>query len=191
MEPRYQCLGLDGAWSWRLLGSNHRELARACSAFATQAEAAADALAVGQVAATAPMEISVGADTSWRWVLTVDGEPRAASAVHYARRLECLRAVARFRDCAPVATMGGHPLVHRAPSHSRPGVGPDRLAVREFGTGTGIGMGPGTGRGEGQFRGDLTLRTRSGSRPGTVRSSLARPDTPQQHPDRGGPPRAG
>jgi hypothetical protein len=123
MEPRYQCLGLGEAWAWRLLGSNHRELARGCRTFPTMEQAAADALAVGQAAATAPMEISVGHDTSWHWVLTVDGEPRAASSGHYARRLECLRAVARFRDCAPLAPIGASTLIHRTSPHPQAGVG--------------------------------------------------------------------
>jgi uncharacterized protein YegP (UPF0339 family) len=145
MEPRYQCLGLEGRWTWRLLGSNHRELARAWGSFDTQEQAAADALVVGHAAATGTMEISVSADTSWRWILFVDGQPRAASSVHYARRLECQRAVARFRDCAPLAAIGTHPLVHRTPPHSRPGNAP--------------------GRGTGQFPGDHAVDARGDPRP--------------------------
>lgn len=113
MSARYQCLGIAGVWSWRLLGSNHRELARAVGTFATQALAVEDALAVGRSARTASIEASVDVDTSWRWVLLVDGEPRAASTTPYARRLECQRAIARFRDCAPSAAIDPVPLVRR------------------------------------------------------------------------------
>lgn len=121
MGPRYQCLGVGGTWTWRLLGSNHRELARGWNAVATQELAAADALAVGRVARTADIEITVGADTSWRWILTVDGEPRASSSMPYARRLECLRAVARFRDCAPLAEVAEAPLIRRQAGGTRRG----------------------------------------------------------------------
>lgn len=120
MGPRFQSLCLDGRWTWRLLGSNHRELARGWRTFATREEAVADALAVGRVARTSQMEVSIAADTSWRWVLFADGEPRAASSVHYGRRLECLRAVARFRDCAPVATVAPTPVIRRRQSRSGP-----------------------------------------------------------------------
>ena len=113
MGARYQCLGLAGVWSWRLLGSNHRELARAVGTFADRTLAAADARAVGELARTAVIEPSVARDTSWQWVLFVDGEARAASSTSYARRLECLRAIARFRDCGPEAQIDPTPLVRR------------------------------------------------------------------------------
>jgi hypothetical protein len=119
MRVRYQCLRLTGRWSWRLLGGNHRELARAVGDFATQAQAAQDALAVGRLAATAPIEASVGGNTSWRWVLLVDDEARAASTVPYARRLECLRAVSRFRAWAPLAEVDPTPLIRRDDDRTR------------------------------------------------------------------------
>jgi uncharacterized protein YegP (UPF0339 family) len=116
MEARYQCVGLGPAWSWRLLGSNHRALARTAGSFATLDEAAADARDVGRLARSATIEVIIGPDSTWRWELTTDGVVRAASAVAYARRLECVRAVARFRECAASAPVAEIPLVRRAQS---------------------------------------------------------------------------
>ncbi|MDQ1287193.1 MAG: hypothetical protein QG622_758 [Actinomycetota bacterium] len=116
MTPRYQCLVTQGAWTWRLLCSNHRELARALVRFPTQELAAADARSTGQLARAAAIDILLEADTSWRWVMEVDGEPRVGSVVRYARRPECLRAITRFRDSAPVAVVMATPLIRRARS---------------------------------------------------------------------------
>ena len=113
MEPRYQCVALGPVWAWRLLGSNHRELARSAARFAALEEAARDALTTAAQAATATIEIAVTSDTTWHWVMTVDGEYRAASSIGYARRLECARAVDRFRENAPTAPVSPTPLVHR------------------------------------------------------------------------------
>jgi hypothetical protein len=113
MEPRYQCVALGPVWSWRLLGSNHRELARAASRFGSLAEAADDALRTAAEAPTATIEVLLAPDGTWHWAMSVDGTSRAASAVGYARRLECSRAVDRFRESAPVAAVSPTPLVHR------------------------------------------------------------------------------
>jgi hypothetical protein len=101
-----------------LLGSNHRELARALGRFDSLEQAAVDAVTVAAQAAGADIEVSVGPDSAWRWTMVVDGTPRAASSVRYARRLECLRAVARFRECAPTARVSPVPLIHEHP-HDR------------------------------------------------------------------------
>jgi hypothetical protein len=113
MDPRYQCVALGSVWSWRLLGSNHRELARAASRFSSLEEAASDAATTAAQAKDATIEIALCPDATWHWVMTVEGAYRAASAVGYARRLECARAVERFRDCAPTALVSPTPLVHR------------------------------------------------------------------------------
>jgi len=119
MQPRYQCLSLGPAWSWRLLGSNHRELARSRRAFAHLEAASADALEVGAAAPSARIEILVGPGSTWRWTMWIDDEERAGAGVGYARRLECLRAVARFRECAPLATVAAAPLVRRGAGGDR------------------------------------------------------------------------
>jgi uncharacterized protein YegP (UPF0339 family) len=114
MEPRYQCFGEGPGWSWRLLGSNHRALARAARTFNSQAAAAADALEAGQLAPGAEIEMLTEHGAAWRWAMTVNGTVRATSAAGYARRLECARAVARFRQCAPQAAVSAAPLLRGA-----------------------------------------------------------------------------
>jgi len=113
MEPRYQCVALGPVWAWRLLGSNHRELARSAARFETLEQATDDAMAVAAQASTATIEITPSADTTWHWTMTVDGAYRASSSVGYARRLECARAVERFRENAPTAPVSPIPLVRR------------------------------------------------------------------------------
>jgi len=124
MEPRYQCFGDGPGWSWRLLGSNHRALARAAGTFASQAEAGADALEAGRLAVEATIEMITEHGASWRWEMTVDGAVRATSAAGYARRLECVRAVARFRQCAPLAQVSATPLLQRPGAGGPRYVGP-------------------------------------------------------------------
>ena len=132
MDPRYQCLGLGPAWSWRLLGSNHRALARTTGTFASMEEAAADALWTGGLAAHAEIEIVTSRGATWRWELSVQGALRVTSAVFYARRLECVRAVARYRECAPLAGVSPVPLVRR-PGSGRAWRGPSPAGGREPG----------------------------------------------------------
>jgi hypothetical protein len=116
MEPRYQCFGEGPGWSWRLLGSNHRALARSARTFTSQAEATADALDAGRLAPDAEIELLTEHGSNWRWQMTIDGTIRATSAAGYARRLECVRAVARFRRCAPLAAVSSAPLLRRTGS---------------------------------------------------------------------------
>jgi hypothetical protein len=123
MEPRYQCIAVGPLWAWRLLGSNHRELARSAARFTALDEAVVDAVAVAAQTATATFEVTVAAGASWQWVMTVDGACRARSSVGYARRLECVRAVERFRMNAPLAQVSPIPLRRRRPS-GRPATGP-------------------------------------------------------------------
>ena len=78
MEPRYQCVALGPTWTWRLLGANHRELARACSTFPSRQLATEDAAEVAQLAPTAVIDVVLGMDTSWRWLLTAGGVARAS-----------------------------------------------------------------------------------------------------------------
>ena len=126
MEPRYQCLSIGPGWSWRLLGSNHRALARSLGQFPTMDAAAADALDIGLNAAQAQIDVLYGSAATWRWQLVLGGAARASSAVPYARRLECVRAVTRFRECAGLAEVSAAPLIRRSGSGRswRGGTGP-------------------------------------------------------------------
>jgi len=118
MPARYQCFTHGQGWSWRLLGANNRVLARSAEPLPDPASAVEDARLVSALAAHATVELVSQAGKSWRWVLVHDDVVRAVSAVPYARRMECVRAVARFRDCAADAEMTQEHMVF--PGVSRP-----------------------------------------------------------------------
>lgn len=121
MQPRFQCYRREGVVRWRLLGRNNRSLARSAGGFPDLAGALADAEQVSRLAAVSPVELESESGTAWRWVLLVDGAPRAVSAIGYARRLECVRAVDRFRDAAADAELVDRPLLVRTPADPDPG----------------------------------------------------------------------
>lgn len=92
---------LDGDWvAWRVVGSNHRELARSALVFA-------DATAAGQGIALVQSGVDravVGIETvrgRWAWQLSIDGAAVAVSSRLYQRARECsdslATAVAAFR----------------------------------------------------------------------------------------------
>ena len=137
-HPRFQCYsGTDGV-RWRLLGSNNRALARSAAGFTSPEEAVDDARTIGQLAADAQIDMISQAGTSWRWMMLVDGVPRAVSGTAYARRLECVRAVTRFREWAGLApvdqtsfvgrTRAGLPRTTRLPSEDEPPPNTDQEA---------------------------------------------------------------
>lgn len=114
MQPRFQCYRRDDRLWWRLLGRNNRSLARSVHGFVDLEAAVADALSLTVLAAEVPIELVSESGTSWRWVLLLDGEPRATSTISYARRLECLRAITRFRASVATATVAADPLIVRS-----------------------------------------------------------------------------
>ncbi len=129
MPARYQCFTHGQGWSWRLLGANNRVLARSPMPLADPDSAVADARAVSLLAAHATVELVSHAGKSWRWVLIDGDNVRAISAVPYARRMECVRAVTRFRACAAEAEMTQEHMVfpggRRPPSLPDPRFHPD------------------------------------------------------------------
>jgi uncharacterized protein YegP (UPF0339 family) len=103
VASRYQYFSHGDGWWWRLLGANNRVLARSAAPFATAAAARRDVETVAPMAPSGTIEVGVGTDGTWRWLL-VDGlQVRALSSHGYARRMECLRAVDRFRGSAVTA----------------------------------------------------------------------------------------
>lgn len=128
MPARYQCFTHGHGWSWRLLGANNRVLARSPEPLPDPAAAVEDARLVSALAAQAQVELVSQSGKSWRWVLLHDDVVRAVSAVPYARRMECVRAVARFRECAAQAEMtqehmvfpGGNRTPPRPPARPAP-----------------------------------------------------------------------
>ena len=114
MDARFQCYLRDGAIMWRLLGRNNRSLARSVIGFTGVDLAQADAATVAEVAPHAPMDLVSDGGSAWRWVLLVDDVARATSGTTYARRLECVRAVDRFRRAAATAEVSRELLPDRA-----------------------------------------------------------------------------
>jgi hypothetical protein len=111
MAARYQCFTHGIGWYWRLLGANNRVLARCADPFDNAGDAVRDARAVGLLAVHARIEVLTDTGSTWRWGLIDQGVLRAVSAGPYARRMECVRAVARFRGCAAVAPIQKEPMV--------------------------------------------------------------------------------
>jgi len=111
MGPRFQCYHKDGQVWWRFLGANNRSISRSIHGFADLKGAIADARDVAGLAPEANVEFVSEMGTAWRWVLVMGGNPRATSTSSYGRRLECVRAAARFRRDAPTALVSGTPLV--------------------------------------------------------------------------------
>ena len=81
--------GVDGQWvAWRLLGSNHRELARSAGTYATADEACAAVRRVCEHIDDAVVT-SVATSGRWDWQLSVDGELLAVASRLYQRPREC------------------------------------------------------------------------------------------------------
>jgi len=84
----------DGQWvAWRIVGSNHRELARSPVVYP---DAAAAQLAIASV--QAGVERATGGTETvngrWAWQLFIDGEPVAVSSRFYQRPRECVDSLA-------------------------------------------------------------------------------------------------
>ena len=126
MDARFQCYLRDGAIMWRLLGRNNRSLARSMIGFTGINLAQADAATVAELAPHAPVDLVSDGGSAWRWVLLVDDVARATSGTTYARRLESVRAVARFRRAAATAEVSRELLPDRARRLSGNGA---RLAI--------------------------------------------------------------
>ncbi|NHC14851.1 YegP family protein [Motilibacter deserti] len=94
--------GSDGV-EWRLIGANHRELARGARGYADVEECAAVVSGVKRVARDARAQLQRDPEGRWRWQLLDAGEPVAHGGRGYLRRLECESALAAFRTSAPDA----------------------------------------------------------------------------------------
>jgi uncharacterized protein YegP (UPF0339 family) len=108
MASRYQYFSHGDGWWWRLLGANNRVLARSAAPFATAEAARRDVETVAPLAPFGIIEVGVTSDGTWRWLLLDGSRVRALSSHGYARRMECLRAVDRFRSCATTAIRAEH-----------------------------------------------------------------------------------
>ena len=81
----------SGQWvAWRLLGSNHREVARSASVFPDVRTCLVDVAEVRAIVAGAAGEVQVDAVGGlWGWALMVNGTPRAVAGRLYQRQQEC------------------------------------------------------------------------------------------------------
>ncbi|MDQ1694773.1 MAG: hypothetical protein QOJ03_126 [Frankiaceae bacterium] len=106
----------SGTWvAWRLLGSNHREVARSAGGFSdiTACLAAIRELRIALVNGTA----SIGVETTqglWGWVLSVGERPRAVASRLYQRHRECDYSCRVFLAAAPAAELTPPPRSLRA-----------------------------------------------------------------------------
>lgn len=132
MPGRFQVFGWDDgpelSVRWRLISDNGRQLARSPGSFAGYEEAAAAAFATRLVAPQGPVTIASATRSGWGWTM-LDGaepgaEPVAVSGRQYARRVELMESIARFRVTASVAEVATAAVVFRRGLSSDPAVGP-------------------------------------------------------------------
>jgi hypothetical protein len=130
VATRFQCFRQGDDWWWRLLGANNRVLARSARPFASAAAAARDVVAVRELSGTAGPEPEIGLDPAsrWRWSLRDGDLLWAVSACGYPRRMECVRAAARFAaEAGSAEPPGDHTFT--IPARSSPMAAESRGAV--------------------------------------------------------------
>ena len=95
----------DGEWvAWRLVGSNHREIARSAGVFrdAAAAREAIITVRTGVERATAGTDAVRGL---WAWQLSIDGAPVAVSSRPYQRYRDCADSLATAVAAIKVAQL--------------------------------------------------------------------------------------
>lgn len=107
----------DAALRWRLISENGRPLAVCTTGFGTLEDAVGSACAAQRAAPEGAVVFSPPERTGWGWVLVEESDPAAPalalSARRFARRVECVESVSRFRSLAPVAEMPDRVVVFR------------------------------------------------------------------------------
>lgn len=97
----------DSPVRWRLLSHNGRPVAASASTFPTAEIARSDALALQGHVDDGRFVLTVEHRAGWGWQLITDDDVcLATSARRYARRVECQRAIVRFREMSAVAAVG-------------------------------------------------------------------------------------
>jgi hypothetical protein len=115
LVPRWPGAGRDialdlvpGAWvAWRLLGNNHRELARSARVFGDvgACRGAIEQLQQGLATGVADLHTELAAG-SWSWVAVLAGHPLAVASRLYHRQREADHSCAIFAALAVTATTG-------------------------------------------------------------------------------------
>jgi hypothetical protein len=106
--------------AWRLMAGNNRPLGRSAVAYYSLRDAVE---AARYVAARANdlrgLTFIDDPRGVWRWRATIGGTPVAAAVVHYARRLDCERALRQFADAVSNASTEPEDLRPLGPSALR------------------------------------------------------------------------
>lgn len=123
MSGRFQVFGgastpeVAAVLRWRLISENGRPLALGTPTFPSFEAALADARLVQEQAVAGTVLFSTPDRAGWGWFLVrggdPGGQPLARSARRYARRVECLESVSRFRQLAAVAELPTRVVVFR------------------------------------------------------------------------------
>jgi hypothetical protein len=117
-----------GPVSWRLLGGNHRELARSPRSYVGTPAARAAVLALqADLGSAVPAVLVVPATRLWTWRVRVDDEVQMVSSRSYQRRRESVSNLARALEALGAATFVAEELVLLS---ARPGAPRPSLASR-------------------------------------------------------------
>ncbi|MBV9292974.1 MAG: hypothetical protein JO222_11040 [Frankiales bacterium] len=97
----------EGSWvAWRLLGSNHREVARSASVFPDMEACLRDVTRLRTVVGGGDFECVVDAVGGlWGWVVTSAGTPLAVASRLYQRQRECDYSYNVFLAAVPAAAV--------------------------------------------------------------------------------------
>jgi hypothetical protein len=109
---------LPETWvAWRLLGSNHREVARSARVFVDLGECRNQIELVRQAVIDRQAQLRAHPVAGqWSWTLCVDGQPVAVSSRHYQRQRDCDYSCTVFIGLVAGAGM----TASRAPSWAAP-----------------------------------------------------------------------
>jgi hypothetical protein len=114
MSPQWPGIGrqpspdeVPDAWvAWRLLGSNHREVARSASVFADISSCSDQIRRMQEALRAEAVEFRTEPFAGqWSWVMLIEGEPGAVSSRPYQRQRECDYNCEVFAGSAPTARL--------------------------------------------------------------------------------------
>ena len=92
-------LSISQRLTWRVVAGNNRPLGRSLVSYAAFEECVAATVTLRQrVAELKPVVVFDHAEAMWRWTVTLDDTPVAASVREYSRRVECTRSLGQFLE---------------------------------------------------------------------------------------------
>jgi hypothetical protein len=98
---------VPSSWiAWRLLGSNHRELARSAAVFPDVQACELHIRRVQEALSAGPVEVHTHpSDGLWTWVMSLPGEAGVVSSRQYQRQYECTHSWQLFAASAESARL--------------------------------------------------------------------------------------